>query len=281
LNFAVDPSTTTCALSAGATLEAGHSCKIGVVFTPSAAGARTANLVLQDNTVTGTNIVELSGAGTLPDPTMTITSPTAGSKVAAGTPVTFAVSVTSTSSTKPTGTVTFKANGTTIGSQVTLTAGDTASVQYTGPAPATYTLLATYSGDSNYSPDTVSEALIVSAAKTQLSLLSTNKSPSTCSGVSFSALVTSKSGAIPTGTVELKSGSVVLASSTLRQGAASLSTRALTAGKHSVVASYGGDKSHQPSTSVTVTLNVKSAGSNCTSSSPASEGLATDPLNYR
>ncbi|HTX77479.1 MAG TPA: choice-of-anchor D domain-containing protein, partial [Terracidiphilus sp.] len=46
--FAIDPNTTTCVLSASATLAAGKSCKIGIVFTPAAAGYRAANLVLLD-----------------------------------------------------------------------------------------------------------------------------------------------------------------------------------------------------------------------------------------
>jgi DNA-directed RNA polymerase specialized sigma24 family protein len=117
-DFAVDPATTTCSLSSGATLQPGHSCYIGVIFTPSASGSRSANLQLLDNTVTGTNTIWLTGTGTLPKPTVKITSPASGSTVTHGSTVTFSVSVTSTLVTKPTGTVTFKVNGTAIGSPV-------------------------------------------------------------------------------------------------------------------------------------------------------------------
>ncbi len=126
-DFAIDPNTTNCVLTAGATLNEGNSCKIGIVFKPSATGSRAANLVLQDNTITGTNTIQLAGTGTLPEPTMSITSPTSSTSLTEGVAFTFAVSVTSASSTKPTGTVTFKSNGTTIGSAPLSTSG-TASI---------------------------------------------------------------------------------------------------------------------------------------------------------
>jgi hypothetical protein len=68
VDFAIDPATTTCKLAAGSSLASGQSCKIGVIFSPRVpdSGARTANVVLLDNTVTGQNIVVLSGAGTVP-----------------------------------------------------------------------------------------------------------------------------------------------------------------------------------------------------------------------
>jgi len=62
-DFSIDPDTTTCVTTAGATLAAGRSCVIGVIFKPAATGSRTANLVLHDNTVTGTNKIVLVGTG--------------------------------------------------------------------------------------------------------------------------------------------------------------------------------------------------------------------------
>ena len=64
-DFSIDPNTTNCNLTAGAILGARQSCKIGVVFKLAASetGARSANLVLLDNSVTGQNIVSLTGTG--------------------------------------------------------------------------------------------------------------------------------------------------------------------------------------------------------------------------
>ncbi len=155
-DYAIDPNTTTCALTAGATLAAGQSCNVGVIFKPRASGARSANLRLADNTVTGQNIVQLTGNGLL-TPTMTITSPASGASENTGATVTFSVSVTGTP--MPTGTVTFSANGKTIGSAVTLSTTGAASTTFTETAAGGYTLKAVYSGSSVYVTTTVSETI--------------------------------------------------------------------------------------------------------------------------
>ena len=172
-DFAIDPTTTSCVLTAGATLIAGHSCKIGITFTPSAAGVRGANLLLLDNTVNNSNEIQLNGTGTLPAPTMVITAPSSGTPVQEGTTITFSVSVTSTSATNPTGKVTFKVNGATIGSAVTLSTSGTASTTFTETTPMTYTLSAVYSGDANYATVTKSESLAVTTVKIPVKILGT------------------------------------------------------------------------------------------------------------
>ena len=58
-DFAIDPTTTSCQLTAGSYLASGSSCKIGVLFTPAASGPRSAILVFLDNTVNGSNTVQL------------------------------------------------------------------------------------------------------------------------------------------------------------------------------------------------------------------------------
>ncbi|HEY6446321.1 MAG TPA: choice-of-anchor D domain-containing protein, partial [Acidobacteriaceae bacterium] len=63
-DFSVDPTTTTCVLTPGATLYAGQSCKIGFIFKPHATGTRAASFVMLNNTVTNSNTVLLSGTGT-------------------------------------------------------------------------------------------------------------------------------------------------------------------------------------------------------------------------
>jgi len=65
-DFSIDPNTTSCQLTAGATLYSGQNCNIGVIFKPAAAGTRSANLTFLDNTVTNTNIVNLLGTGITP-----------------------------------------------------------------------------------------------------------------------------------------------------------------------------------------------------------------------
>jgi hypothetical protein len=264
-DFAIDPNTTSCVLTAGATLVSRHSCKIGVVFKPTAGGVRTANLLLLDNTVNNSNVINLTGNGLLA-PTMSITAPTAGSSVSKGATVTFAVKVTSSSSPIPTGTVTFKVSGVTIGSPVTLSGTGTASTSFAPAATGTGTLSAVYSGDANYATATASESLIVTAVKASVSVgLAPAARPAwACGGLSFSVDVSSTAGGSPSGTVELKSGVNSLASAKLSNGGAILIAKALPPGLHMFIASYSGDTVHEPAASAPVSLIVPLLGSTCT-----------------
>ncbi|MGP8250792.1 MAG: choice-of-anchor D domain-containing protein, partial [Terracidiphilus sp.] len=146
-DYKIDPNTTSCNLTAGATLAAGQSCKVGIIFTPAAAGTRSASLIFLDNTVTNMNTVGLAGTGTLPLPTFTITAPASSATETSGTAFTFSVSVTS-SGTQPTGTVTMLLNGTAIsGSPATLNGSGVASLSVTSTKTGSNTLSATYNGD--------------------------------------------------------------------------------------------------------------------------------------
>jgi hypothetical protein len=60
---------------AGANLASGSSCNVGVTFTPSASGARSAALTIADNTAAGTHTIALSGNGTTPAPAPAVASP--------------------------------------------------------------------------------------------------------------------------------------------------------------------------------------------------------------
>jgi len=264
-DYSIDPATTSCLLTTGATLPAGRSCTVGVIFTPKAAGTRAATLQLTDNTAGGFNYIMLSGTGTLPVPTIKITSPAGGSSVTKGTTVTFAVSVTSTSSTKPTGTVTFKAGGTAIGSPVTLSSTGTASTTFSESTANTYTLTAIYSGDANYSTATASESLIVTnvVQPVRVSLAPAATSMASCGQLSFSARVTSQDGVSPSGKVDLLSGSASLTSAALSGGAATLHTGVLAPGKYTLVARYGGDAIHTPGSSAPFSVTISPFQSSC------------------
>jgi hypothetical protein len=262
-DFAIDPTTTSCLLTAGASLNAGQSCKVGILFRPSAGGSRTASFALLDNTVTNSNTVQLAGTGTLPAPTFTITLPASGASVASGTAVKFAVSVTSSSSPAPTGTVAFKVDSTALGS-VALSSG-TASVSVTETTLGSHTLSASYSGDANYAPaGPLTRTYTVTAAATA-KLISLANPAASCKPVEFSITVTGAGEAKPTGKVLLKKGSTVLSTATLSEGKATISTSALTVGKNVVNASYEGDARYRPATSAPLT-QVISAG--CTLSAP-------------
>jgi hypothetical protein len=251
-DFAVDPSTT-CNLTAGATLASGRSCQIGILFTPKAPGVRTANLVLFDNTVLGADTVILTGTEVLSTPTLKIASPAAGASFASGSSVTFKVSITGVSGVPgPTGTVQFKVDGKNQGSAVSISAG-VASTTLTGLAAGSHTLAASYSGDANYNTGTaVSESITIkaaAAAPTQVKLARATATAQSCSAAAFVVSVDSNSAALPTGKVELLDGAKVLAAGPLVNGEAKLKANLSTIGKSELVAHYFGDAHHLPGNS--------------------------------
>ena len=265
-DYFIDPATTNCVLTAGATLLRGQSCKVGIIFKPTAGGARIANLVLHDNTISGTNTILLNGTATLPAPVFTITSPANGSTFKSGTGITFSVSVTSTTSPQPTGTVQFKVDGANYGSPVSLSSTGTASTSVTGLSIATHTLSATYSGDSNYAAaGPISVSSIVSAVKVGpiLSFFAVPRTANTCTAPQVGVRVSAASGPIPTGEVDLFDGTTLMASGSLSDGAVVLSTHGLSAGQHQLTASYRGDAFHFASSLPTV-LSVASPPHPCT-----------------
>ena len=245
-DFKINPLTTSCGLTAGATLNVGQTCTIGVTFTPSAVGARSATLTLVNNTVSGVNNVSLSGTGILPTPTFKITAPANGASFTSGTAVTFSASVTSTSGTQPTGKVQFKVDGANYGSAVTLSSTGTASTSVTGLTTTTHTLSATYSGDSNYAAAGPISVSITITAAVKVSFLSPMAGQifGSQTSVPLAAMVTASSGPAPTGTVKFLVDANSAGSATLVSGKASVNVGLLPAGIHTVVAEYSGDKYH-------------------------------------
>jgi hypothetical protein len=251
-DFKIDTSLSSCPMIAGATLGAGQSCSIAIRFTPSAAGTRSASLLLFDNTVSGTNTVTLVGTGTLPVPTLKITSPNNGSSFTSGTSITFSASVTYTSAPQPTGTVQFKVDGANYGSPVTLSSTGNASTTVTGLTQTSHSLSVTYSGDSTYAAaGPVSVSITVTAVKIAsfVSLSSTVNAGTSCTPRQFTVKVSGTSGPVPTGTVRLLDAGGVLASASLSGGLATMKSPALSAGRHTLVATYGGDSHHLPAES--------------------------------
>lgn len=250
-DFAVDPTTTSCLLTAGSTLYSGQTCLIGFICTPSASGARSARFVINDNSVANSNSIDLSCTGTLPVPTFKITAPANGASFTSGTAVTFSVSVTSTSSPAPTGTVQFMVDGANYGSPVTVSSG-AASTSVTGLTTKSHTLSATYSGDSNYAAaGPLSVTITVTGASkpaASVSLVPAISPAASCQPPAYTVTVTAASG-VPTGSVQLLNGDTVLASNKVSNGKALLAPASLPAGRYSLTARYSGDTLHAPATS--------------------------------
>ena len=256
-DFKVDNTTTTCILTSGASLYSGQTCRIGVIFTPAAVGARAATLTLLDNTVNGADSVTLSGTAVLPAPIFKITAPANGSSFKSGTAVTFSVSVTSSSGPKPTGTVQFKVDGANYGSAVTLSSTGTASTSVTGLTTTTHTLSATYSGDANYAAaGPVSVTITITAvAKVTFTAPLPAKPPKSSTNVTLAVAVTSSTGPAPTGKVSFSVDGKVMGTATIVSEKASMSAGKLAAGTHMVAAAYSGDKYH-PTAKASETITV-------------------------
>lgn len=247
-DYSVDPLTTTCLLTTGSVLSAGQSCKVGILFKPTVSGLRNANFVLNNNTVTGMNTVLLTGTGTLPVPTMTITSPAPGTSVVSGTAVAFKVSVTSASGPTPSGTVSFLADGASTGSPVALSAGS-ASTNVTLSTVGVHTLSASYSGDSNYAAaGPVTRTYTVTAPPAMLpvkvALARATGAAQSCSATTFDVAVTSTSKTPPIGQVQLLRGGKVIATGTLVKGKITIKTSLPRASTVTLSAHYLGGAHH-------------------------------------
>jgi hypothetical protein len=265
--FFVDPLVTSCVLTPGSSLYAGQSCQIGFYAVPAGTGLRAATFNLVDNTINSVNVISLNVTGTLPAAVFTITSPTNGASFSSGTPVTFSVSVTSTSGPAPTGTVQFKVDGANFGSPVTISSG-AASTSVTGLTQTTHTLSATYSGDSNYAaggPISVSitvTAVIVAKPPIVVLMPLAGTASTACMPQSFSVAVTGNSGSVPTGNVHLLLGTTNVASGVLANGEATLTTPPLHPGVVSYTAHYDGD-AHYPAASSSSLSETVAPGGRC------------------
>ncbi len=257
-DFKVDNTTTTCLLTPGASLYAGQTCRIGVIFTPGGTGARSATLTLLDNTINGADSVTLSGTGVLPTPTFKITAPAGGSSFTSGTAVTFSVSVTSTSGAQPTGTVQFKVDGANYGSVVTLSGTGTASTSVTGLTTKAHTLSATYSGSATYAAaGPVSVSITVTApAVVVFTAPAASQRLSPTTKVTLAVSVKANEGPVPTGSVEFSVDGKPVATSAIVSGKAAVNPGTLSAGHHVLAATYSGNEYH-PATTVLKRITVR------------------------
>jgi uncharacterized repeat protein (TIGR03803 family) len=172
--------------------------------------------------------------------------------------VTFSA-VVSGSGPTPTGSVTFEEGSTTLGT-VSLTDGK-ASLTTTFTKAGSDTIVADYSGDSNYKAANSKPLHEVVKQYTTSTALASSLNPSKYGQtVTFTATVTS-AGPTPTGTVTFKNGSKSIGSATLSGGVAKFTTSTLAVGTLTTTASYSGDAANENSTSPAVKQVVDKASS--------------------
>lgn len=157
---------------------------------------------------------------------------------------------------KPTGTVTFLSGSSTLGTG-TLDATGTAIFTTAALNATTYSLTASYGGDTAFASSVSAAQNLVVNTLTPVVALTAPATAIVGASVTLATTVTG-TGATPTGTVTFKDGTTTIGTATLANGAASTSTTTLAVGAHSITVTYAGDSNYASATSSasTVTINV-------------------------
>jgi hypothetical protein len=203
------------------------------------------------------------------------------------------VAAASPASGTPTGLITFKDNGTAVGSPVSLSGG-TAALPLATLSAGSHALTASYPGDVNFNAlDSNVVNHIVNKADTTTALVSPTTNPSNAfDPVTLNATiaVTAPGAGSPTGSVQFKDGAALIGVPVaVTAGAASLVTTTLGGGAHSITAVYSGDTNFNGSTSgplsrsvncgttktgtVSGTYTAPSSGTTCLTSATITGGL--------
>ena len=148
-----------------------------------------------------------------------------------------------------TGTVTFASGGSTLCSG-SASSGSVSCNTSASLAPATYSVTATYAGDTNYSGSTASTSFTITKISTSFTA---SASPTTTSYGNTATLSESGLPAATTGgTVTFTAGGSTLCTATIAaNGSASCTTGVLAAGTYSVTATYGGNTDYAGSSAST------------------------------
>ncbi len=166
----------------------------------------------------------------------------------------YATLMPSSGDTNPSGTITFVANGTQIGTASLLQ--DKASIIYTIPAPGSYTIQANYSGDTSDGGASASLDFYVQKIVSTASLAATTTTAAAGTAITFTATV---SPAAASGVVTFFDGANTLGQATLASGIGTFTTSSLAVGSHSITAMYAGDANSNPSTSSPLSVTILSA----------------------
>jgi uncharacterized delta-60 repeat protein len=205
---------------------------IGGVITGTNA---TATLTILDNDLPATSISAVSGGGAY-NSTATLTA-----TLTSGAPVSGK-------------TISFKVNGTSVGSATTDTNGiaTLSGVNIAGRNVGTYPNLvqATFTGDATYIGSNSTGPLTVNKAATTTNVTSSPNPSGAGQSVTFTATVSSSAGT-PTGNLQFKvdgSSSGISPLALDGSGVASFSTSSLSVGTHTITADYNGDSNFNTST---------------------------------
>jgi len=241
-------------LGSAITLSSGKATLSGQVFTTGGSHTITAQITADANYLAATsNNFSL----TVIQNTPTVTATATPSTITTGGTSALAATVTSTSGT-PSGTVQFYDGAGTVGSPVTLTAGNATLAAQTFTTVGAHSITAKYSGDTTYLAVTsLAATLTVNKATPTATATAAASSININATDNLSVTVTSAAGT-PTGSVQFYDGVTAIGSAvTLSSGAATLTGQAFTtAGAHSITAVYSGDSNFTTVTSTAITITV-------------------------
>ncbi len=161
-----------------------------------------------------------------------------------GDPVVLTATITSTTS-GASGTVTFAADGTPIGSGP-LT-GDTATITTSTLAVGSHVLTATYAGDTRFAGSTGAPIGVSVVGARAVTLISSSNPSAFGAAVTFTATVSGN--ATPTGTITFRDNATPIGIVGLVNGQAATTVGSLGVGSHMVTADYSGDGSNAPDSS--------------------------------
>jgi hypothetical protein len=181
----------------------------------------------------------------------------------------------------PTGIVTFTASdGTVLGKAAITNGGTLATVQYSFPAAGTYTVTASYPGDGINSPVTSAPATITVAKYAPTMQIFGQPNNDYYTGRT-SYVYTSITAYNPTAPITFSSGSTLLGSASVTSGTgvftpgqAHVSYSFPVAGTYSISASYPGDASNLPATSLTYTITAVDGPDFSISASPTTNAVS-------
>jgi len=171
-------------------------------------------------------------------------------------PITFFATVTGNGAT-PTGTVKFVSGSSSIGT-ATLNSSGIATLTYSHFGVGTHEVMAEYSGDKNNGAE--SSAAITETVNAIPTVTALGSSTASSKQVILLATVVGASGPTPTGKVTFNSGTTAIGSATLDSNGSATLTPNLAAGTYNIIANYGGDSLHLPSSSNVVMVGGSSAG---------------------
>ena len=154
--------------------------------------------------------------------------------------------------TNPTGSVSFAANGNSLGTEALVNGTATLSTSFA--TVGTYAVMAAYEGDSNNTASTSSPVSItITPASSATTLQATPGAGNVNGQITLKATV---SGDNPTGSVSFAAGKTSLGTATLTNGVATLQTSFAAAGSYDTTATYQGDQNNAASTSTAVTIVI-------------------------